>query len=177
MAPTTTIETITITRPLKVIAFICGIIVMVLMLMCLSSTDWLLSSGWRQGLFVHCISTDAELPLPFNLDQELGHCYESRDRFYIKATAILCVITLITDAIATLLAGFGLKTLEANLKYKFYRIAVLVMIVALLTLLIALILYPVCFASELSQGNRTVWEFGWAYGVGEFPKKISPLTP
>ncbi|KAL7028963.1 hypothetical protein ACKWTF_006050 [Chironomus riparius] len=166
MAPTTTIETITITRPLKVIAFICGIIVVVLMLMALTSTDWLLSSGWRQGLFVHCISDDAELPLPFNLDQQLGQCFDSRDKFYIKATAILCVITLITDAIATILTGFGLKTLEANLKYKFYRIAVLVMIVSLLSLLVALILYPVCFATELSQGNRTVWEFGWAYGVG-----------
>lgn len=80
MAPTTTIETITITRPLKVIAFICGIIVVVLMLMALTSTDWLLSSGWRQGLFVHCISDDAELPLPFNLDQQLGQCFDSRDK-------------------------------------------------------------------------------------------------
>jgi hypothetical protein len=111
MAPTTTIETITITRPLKVIAFICGIIVVVLMLLCLSSTDWLLSSGWRQGLFVHCISEDAEMPLPFNLQQPTGQCYDSRDRFYIKATAILCVITLITDAIATLLTVSSTTTL------------------------------------------------------------------
>jgi hypothetical protein len=80
MAPTTTIETITITRPLKVIAFICGIIVVVLMLMALTSTDWLLSSGWRQGLFVHCIATEAEMPLPFNLNQEVGQCYDSRDK-------------------------------------------------------------------------------------------------
>lgn len=36
MAPTTTIETVTITRPLKVIAFICGIVVIVLMIMALS---------------------------------------------------------------------------------------------------------------------------------------------
>lgn len=86
---------------------------------------------------------------------------------YIKATAILCVITLITDAISTLLTGIGLKTLDPNLKYKFYRIAVLVMFVSLLSLLVALILYPVCFASELSLGNRAVWEFGWAYGVGK----------
>jgi len=85
---------------------------------------------------------------------------------YIKATAILCVITLITDAIATILTGVGLKTLDANLKYKFYRIAVLVMMVSLLSLLVALILYPVCFAAELSQSNRPMWEFGWAYGVG-----------
>lgn len=167
MAPTTTIETITITRPLKVIAFICGIIVVVLMLLCLSSTDWLLSTDWRQGLFVYCIAEGAEPPLPFNVQSPPGDCYPSRDKFYIKATAILCVIALITDAIATLLTGFGLKTLEAHLKYKFYRIAVLVMIVSLLSLLIALILYPLCFASEISQGNRTVWEFGWAYGVGE----------
>lgn len=31
--------------------------------------------------------------------------------------------------------------------------------------LIALVLYPVCFARELPQGNRPIWEFGWAYGV------------
>lgn len=86
MAPTTTIETITITRPLKVIAFICGIIVVVLMLMALTSTDWLLSSGWRQGLFVHCISDKAELPLPFNLDQELGQCFDSRDKCKLLAS-------------------------------------------------------------------------------------------
>lgn len=23
-----------------------------------------------------------------------------------------------------------------------------------------------CFAQELNIGNRTIWEFGWAYGVG-----------
>lgn len=79
MAPTTTIETITITRPLKVIAFICGFIVIVLMVMALTSTDWLLSSGWRQGLFVHCISEGADRPLPFNINVEEVGCYESRD--------------------------------------------------------------------------------------------------
>lgn len=85
------------------------------------------------------------------------------------------MITLITDAISTLLTGIGLKTLDANLKYKFYRIAVLVMMVSLLSLLIALILYPVCFATELPLANRAVWEFGWAYGVGRL-KIQSPVN-
>jgi ABC-type glycerol-3-phosphate transport system permease component len=164
MAPTTTIETITITRPLKVIAFICGIIVIVLMIIGLTSTDWLMAENWRQGLFVHCIEEDYVPPLPFNIQKPPG-CYAARDVAYIKATAILCVITLITDAIATILTGFGLRTQDHNLKYKFYRIAVLVMMVSLLALLVALILYPVCFASELNLGNRPVWEFGYAYGV------------
>lgn len=75
MAPTTTIETITITRPLKVIAFICGFIVIVLMIMALTSTDWLLSEGWRQGLFVYCVSDGARLPLPFNLNTVDSGCY------------------------------------------------------------------------------------------------------
>jgi hypothetical protein len=35
---------------------------------------------------------------------------------------------------------------------------------SVISLLIALILYPVCFAAELNLGNRAVWEFGWAYG-------------
>ncbi|XP_030573625.1 transmembrane protein 47 isoform X1 [Drosophila novamexicana] len=165
MAPTTTIETITITRPLKVIAFICGVIVVVLMIMALASTDWLMAAGWRQGLFVHCIEDDSMPPLPFNIQDPPG-CYWTRDIGYIKATAALCIITLITDVIATVLTGLGLKSQNHNLKYKFYRIAVLVMLVSLLAVLSALIVYPVCFAGELTMANRRVWEFGWAYGVG-----------
>nr|XP_029717412.1 transmembrane protein 47-like isoform X2 [Aedes albopictus]XP_029717421.1 transmembrane protein 47-like isoform X2 [Aedes albopictus] len=165
MAPTTTIETVTITRPLKVIAFICGVIVGILMILALTSTDWLMAESWRQGLFVHCIEEDYSPPLPFNLQDPAG-CYASRDVTYIKATAGLCIITLVTDIIATILTGLGLNTQDHNRKYKFYRVAVLVMMVALISLLVALILYPVCFAAELNLGNRPVWEFGWAYGVG-----------
>ncbi|CAD6992148.1 unnamed protein product [Ceratitis capitata] len=165
MAPTTTIETITITRPLKVIAFICGVIVVILMIMALASTDWLMAAGWRQGLFIHCIEEDVESPLPFNLHDPPG-CYASRDVAYIKATATLCIITLVTDIIATILTGLGLRTQNHNVKYKFYRIAVLVMLLSLLAVLSALIIYPVCFAGELNLANRPIWEFGWAYGVG-----------
>lgn len=165
MAPMTTIETVTITRPLKVIAFICGIIVVILMVLALASTDWLMAAGFREGLFVHCIEDDAIPPLPFNLDGQPG-CYPSRDVAYIRATAGLCIVSLLADAIATLLTGLGLRTQNHNMKYKYYRIAVLVMLVSLVSVLVALILYPVCFAAELNLGNRPMWEFGWAYGVG-----------
>lgn len=37
---------------------------------------------------------------------------------------------------------------------------------SVISVLIALVVYPVCFVAELNEGNRTVWEFGWAYGVG-----------
>nr|XP_018904237.1 PREDICTED: transmembrane protein 47 isoform X1 [Bemisia tabaci] len=166
MAPTTTIETITITRPLKVIAFICGLIVIILMLMALMSTDWLMAAGWRQGLFSHCVMENAPTPLPFNVQDVGPGCFAARDVGYIKVAAALCIATLVTDIVATLLTGLGLRSSDYRTKYKFYRIAVYVMCIALLSLLVALVIYPVYFASEQTAGNRTVWEFGWAYGVG-----------
>lgn len=99
------------------------------MLMALTSTDWLMAESWRQGLFVHCIEDGYTPPLPFNLQDPPG-CYASRDVTYIRATAALCIITLITDAIATVLTGLGLRTQDHNQKYKYYRFAVLVMMIA-----------------------------------------------
>jgi hypothetical protein len=61
-----------------VIAFICGLIVIILMIMGLASTDWLMAAGWRQGLFMHCIEENAPQPLPFNMQEPPG-CYQSRD--------------------------------------------------------------------------------------------------
>jgi hypothetical protein len=165
MAPTTTIETVTVTRPLKVIAFICGLIVIILMIMALASTDWLMAAGWRQGLFIHCIADDAPMPLPFNV-LDPPDCYPARDVAYIRAAAALCIITLVTDIVATLLTGLGLRSKDHRTKYKYYRWAVYIMVLSLISILIALVIYPVCFAAELNEGNRTVWEFGWAYGVG-----------
>lgn len=65
-------------QSLQVIAFICGIIVVLLMIMGLASTDWLMALGWRQGLFAHCIEEGAPTPLPFNMPDPPG-CYPARD--------------------------------------------------------------------------------------------------
>lgn len=128
--------------------------------MALTSTDWLLSTGWRQGLFTHCID-DLSQPIPFNYEAKETGCYPSRDvckyslyffcgtgyikptsnvtiqpyfssskSVYIKATAGLCIISLLTDAIATFLTGIGLQTKNQNTKYKFYRRAVFIMLIA-----------------------------------------------
>jgi hypothetical protein len=63
---------------LQVIAFICGLIVIILMIMALASTDWLMAAGWRQGLFIHCIAEGAPTPLPFKVEGS-GDCYQARD--------------------------------------------------------------------------------------------------
>jgi len=165
MAPTSTIETVTIVRPLKVIAFICGIIVILLMVLCLASSHWLTSDKFRQGLWEFCVEEDAPRPLPFGIKTEAG-CYPGRDVTYIKCAGTLCVFGLLFDLCATVMTGFGLCSKDPNKKYTLYRFALWVMIAALLSILVALVIYPAWFASEIEQSNRQVWEFGWAYGVG-----------
>ncbi|XP_014209612.1 transmembrane protein 47 isoform X2 [Copidosoma floridanum] len=165
MPQTTTIETVTLKRPLKFIALICGMCVVVLMIMGLMSTDWLMAEGFRQGLFSHCIAEGARTPLPFNIVDPPG-CYSVRNVGYIKAAAILCVVCLIADIAATILTGLGLRTQDHYKKNNYYRLGVFCMGGALVVLLIALVIYPVCFTAELNFGNRPMWEFGWAYGVG-----------
>lgn len=129
------------------IALICGIIVIILMIMGLASPDWLMAAGWKQGLFMHCIDVDAPQPLPFNMQEREG-CYQSRDvgkkqnsrcscislmrvltliSAYIRATTALCVITLLTDFVSTVLTFLGLRAKEHHTKYKYYRFAVIVM--------------------------------------------------
>jgi len=49
------------------------------MLLTLTSTDWLLSAGWRQGLFSHCIAVNAPTPLPFNVPDNGPDCYPTRE--------------------------------------------------------------------------------------------------
>ncbi|XP_015519516.1 transmembrane protein 47 isoform X1 [Neodiprion pinetum] len=149
----------------QVIAFVCGVIVILLMIMGLASTDWLMALGWRQGLFAHCIEDGAPTPLPFHMTTPAG-CYQARDVGYIKAAAALCVVCLLADIAATILTGLGLRSQDHRDKHKYYLFAVFCMGLALAALLIALVVYPVCFAAELNHGNRTMWEFGWAYGVG-----------
>nr|CAD7408137.1 unnamed protein product [Timema cristinae] len=181
-----------------VIAFICGLIVIILMIMALASTDWLMATGWRQGLFIHCIAEGAPTPLPFNMQDPPG-CYQARDvckyaafnsthsfisiyklstsfpiieivdsgrenmerlrnsliLAYIQAAAALCIITLITDIVATLLTGLGLRSKDHMKKYKYYKIAVYVMVLSLISILIALVIYPVCFVAEYT-GSKII---------------------
>jgi len=165
MAPTVTIEQISVTRPLKVIALVCAVITSFLMLLACFSSDWLLAVGWRQGLFNHCIEPGAPKPLPFQINAEPG-CHNARDEPYILASAALSVVCLVLSILASLLTAVGLNKTDPNAKAKFYRAAVWLMTFALIAILVALILYPVFFVQELELGNRTLWEFGWAYGVG-----------
>ncbi|CAG7816389.1 unnamed protein product [Allacma fusca] len=155
----------------KVIAFICGFFAAILLVMGLASSEWLIATNYRQGLFVYCVGegqSEATVPFVSSPDKATEGCHriDLNQQAYTLVAAAFCVVSLLVDVFATLLTVLGLRCRDPNKKYKYYRIAVYVMALALVTVLVALVVYPVCFAQIMDGSKRPFWEFGWAYGVG-----------
>ena len=146
--PSNTVETITVTRPMKVIAFICCTISTFLMILACGSSKWLVSDGFREGLFQQCINVGAPLPLPFNKNPITG-CFRAHNAGYVRATAALIIIVCFTDLFGTILTSLGIRSTDPNKKYKYYSVAIYTLILCTITLLLALIIYPVSFSKEL----------------------------
>lgn len=167
-APQVTIETITVTRPLKVIAFTCCFITVILMTSACATSDWMQTDGWREGLFSQCVGHKGLTPVPFE-DSRDGKsdpgCYRGRGTSYLKGAAALVVIGLLTDFFGTFLTALGLRSTDPNKKYKYYRVAIYALIVSVVCLLLAAIIYPVQFSKDFHDGNNRIYSFGFGYGA------------
>ena len=95
---------------------------MFLLVAAVSASDWVNSGAWREGLFATVVEKGAKTPLPFDLDGFEG-VYPARSTGYIRGTAALIVLALMTDFFGTLLTGLGLRSTDPNKKYKYYRVA------------------------------------------------------
>merc|ERR1712198_102635 len=110
----------------------------------------MLAEGWREGLFMQCISAGADTPLPFKMDADIG-CRVARSASYLRGTAALVIIGLIFDFFGTFLTGLGLRSTDPNKKYKYYRVAIYALILSLIALLLSAIIYPVQFSKDLAN--------------------------
>ena len=52
----------------QVIAFTCCAITVFLMIGVVSTSQWVQSEGWREGLFMQCVSEGSPTPLPLRAD-------------------------------------------------------------------------------------------------------------
>jgi hypothetical protein len=147
----TTIETITVTRPMKVIAFILTTMSVFLLIGATTSSDWVNNGqGWREGLFEQCVNKGSPLPLPFDQTAEEG-CRRVRSAGYIRGAGALIIIGLFTDFFGALLTGLGLRSTDPNKKYKYYRVAIYSLIVAVLVMFLLVIIYPVSFSKDAAN--------------------------
>merc|ERR1711878_264377 len=146
---TTTIETITVTRPMKVIAFTCCAITVIFLLATMGATDWVQSNGWQEGLFNQCARAGIPTPLPFSDGESFNGCKRAHSAGYVRGAAALVVIAFLTDFFGTLLTGLGLRSTDPNKKYKYYRVAIYSLGVAILALFLALIIYPTSMTKDM----------------------------
>merc|ERR1711981_635249 len=139
------------TRPMKVIAYTLCFISVFLLVGATSSSSWVDSHHWREGLFAQCVEKGAPLPLPLGVDGTEEGCFKVRSAGYIKGTAALMIIAIMVDMFGTLLTGLGLRSTDPNKKYKYYRVAIYALIVATIALLLVVIIYPVSFSKDLDK--------------------------
>merc|ERR1712158_57811 len=128
----------------------CCFITVILMTAATSTADWILAEGWREGLFMQCIEEGAPTPLPFNMDPTVG-CSKARSAGYVGLVAAFVIIGLICDFFGTFLTGLGLRSTDPNKKYKYYRVAIYALVVALFLFVLAAIIYPVSFSKDLAK--------------------------
>ncbi|VBB25647.1 unnamed protein product [Acanthocheilonema viteae] len=161
----TTIETVTVVRPLKVIALVCLLIAFILLILCLSTTWWLRSGGFRTGLWLECTASDqtqstiAGGPPP-------GRCQKiHRHAAYIKLVAAFLITAAVLTFFAFFLNIFGLRAQDLHRKYVFYKFATYISLLGVFLELVSLIVFPVCFYVEMKNFGYRNWEFDWSYGV------------
>ncbi|CAD5209492.1 unnamed protein product [Bursaphelenchus okinawaensis] len=172
-AQTTTIETVTVVRPMKVIALICLILSFILLIIALSTKSWVGSNQFHTGLFQECTAesqTGSNSPaniVPVPDAPAPGTCEAiSRDNLvYVKAVVGLLIVAVLATSIGFLTNLLGLKTNDLHKKHAFYKIATYSALFSVLCQLTALIVYPVCFFFTMNMYGIRNWAFDWSYGV------------
>jgi len=134
---------------MKVIAFTCCAITVIFLLATMGATDWVQSNGWQEGLFNQCARPGIPTPLPFSEGKSFNGCKRAHSAGYVRGAAALVVIAFLTDFFGTLLTGLGLRSTDPNKKYKYYRVAIYSLGVAILALFLALIIYPTSMTKDM----------------------------
>jgi hypothetical protein len=157
---TTTVETVTIIRPLKVISLVCLIISLILLIICISTDYWLRTTdnSFRKGLFNECRVNS------FATNRNEVKC-DSSSRAYVYIVAGLLILSAVVTLLAFVANLLGLKSNDLHRKYVFYKAATYMALLCVVCELISLVVFPVCFFFEMNSYGVRNWEFDWSYGI------------
>ena len=166
-------------RQILAAAFLCNIVILLIMCVCLISSYWITADGYRQGLLYFCLDDSVVVrgdgavaihstPLPFNLQEVLEEvrsgCYPNRNVTYLKICTILCLMIQLSALASACFTGLGIR-LKGPKRLTCLRFAICTTLVVLICDISLLIIYPTQFAKELDISNRDVWELNGAYGL------------
>ena len=174
----TEITTTSQPRPAKCLAFLLFLFSFFLMIVSISASNWISTDhgSWREGLFERCAKEGALTPLPFGMEPVPG-CIQNRFSGYIIACIILSIICILSDFAGMWLTGSGLKSNHPRRKYKKYKIATVLLIIALVSVLIVVVIFPVMLFKDLeTNNNNPVLDGSNVTKVEEAPNQPENLT-
>ena len=151
----TEITTTSTPRPAKVLAFLLFLFSFFLMIVSISASEWISTDhgSWREGLFERCVKEGAMKPLPFGMEPVPG-CVQNRFTGYILACIVLSIVCVISDFGGMWFTGSGLKSNHPRRKYKKYKIATLLLVIALISVLIVVVIFPVMIFKDLETNDN-----------------------
>jgi len=154
-----------------------GALSVFMLIAAVANSEWALSEGWREGLFLQCVDKGGATPLPFRQPHWMGNSSECHPRLktngssipelddngepvedrpgYIKSTLALVIIGLFLTLGGTVLAGMSLKTEDVENQKKYNKFAIGIFAVAFIFLLLPSIIYPVGFNADYQEANVT----------------------
>ncbi|CEF63742.1 PMP-22/EMP/MP20/Claudin superfamily-containing protein [Strongyloides ratti] len=167
VAQTTTIESVTVIRPLKITALLCLIISLGLMIAALSTNNWLRTGSYHTGLFNECTDTGGldSLIKPISGSPLPGQCQKTKDYAYVKAVISLLIISCIIILFASISNILGLKSDDQHRKYLYHKVATGLTFLAVLCDILSLIIYPACFYNIMSMLQIRHWELDYSYAI------------
>ncbi|ELT92182.1 hypothetical protein CAPTEDRAFT_228269 [Capitella teleta] len=159
------VESVTVVRPLKIMAFVCGCLALILAITCIASDYWLEADGFRQGLWRYCFqpSEGADYGCADN-DKVF-----SERQTWITASAALSIISMLFIFGGTVVIGIALISKQSDSRKTMFVGAIGLFAFAVLCMVITMIVFPVMFVEEIQEYRENFgfekWYFAWSYGI------------
>jgi len=165
LAPTTSIETALVGRPLKVLALLSNVAGFILVMMSCASSHWMETSDYRSGLWAQCYTNATRFELM---------CWPIADnKTYIQVCAGLITSSVALAFTAILLLSLGMNVSHTKCKFRLYNVVLFVYFLVASLILAALLIYPYYFIQEMNEPLASNgppyarwWYIGYAYATG-----------
>ncbi|XP_076451333.1 transmembrane protein 47-like [Babylonia areolata] len=153
----TTMETVVIVRPIKVIGMLVSAFALLMMVLAVAASAWVEADRVREGLWERC---------PYRPDEaDMVDCEENTFREWLRACQGLLLLAMALTFVGVVLVSLGLRGENAGNKVRLYLAGVGVWVAAVVVQVLALIIYAVKFLGEIEEKAEVQWQFGWSYGL------------
>uniref|UniRef100_A0A915I9J1 Uncharacterized protein n=1 Tax=Romanomermis culicivorax TaxID=13658 RepID=A0A915I9J1_ROMCU len=191
----TTIHSVTVVRTTKVCALICLILSLILLIIAMLTSSWVKIGPVSSGLLSPCPVDGRTSQNVGRTIRDLDQCYSDsvelknmlenlgskRNTFfektgtvdsqnlenYAKVSVALFIVVICLHAIGIFITLLGLGSRVSSRKYLYYRISLYFVLFSILLVLIALIVFPLCFYSDFENQVPSAHspDLGWSYAV------------